>query len=162
LHTKQYRQAAEAIATRYGFDLRNPRTESLPQSIAAPTLGHILLVAGERKKGEMLLAQTIQWIDEHPRYGLVGNRRVRATSLMLLGERDQALSDLKASIETGHDIRHWWYLIDRDPVWAPVHDDPRFKAIAGYCRKAASTQRAKLDALRRSGKVPARSEIVRA
>ena len=161
LHTGQYRPAAEAIATRYGFDLQNPRTESLPQSIAAPALGQILLAAGERKKGEMLLAQTIQWLDAHPRYGLVGNRRVRATSLMLLGERDQALSDLKASMETGHDIRHWWYVVDRDPVWAPVHGDPRFRAIADYCRQAARAQRARLDALRRAGKVPVRSKIVR-
>ena len=76
--------------------------------------------------------------------------------MMLLGERDQALSDLRASIETGHDIRHWWYIIDRDPVWAPVRNDPRFKAITEMCRNAASVQRAKLDALRRAGQVPAR------
>jgi TolB-like protein len=161
LHTKQYDIAAEAISTRYGFDLRNPHTDSLPQSIAAPALGQILLAAGKRQMGERLLAQTIQWIDAHPRYGLVGNYRIRAASMMLLGERDQALSDLKASIENGHDIRHWWYLIDRDPVWMPVHGDQRFKAIADYCRQAARVQRAKLDALRRAGKVPVRNTIVR-
>ncbi|MEO7246868.1 MAG: hypothetical protein ABIW31_00300, partial [Novosphingobium sp.] len=83
----------------------------------------------------------------------------RATAMMLLGERDQALSDLRASIETGHDIRHWWYIIDRDPVWVPVHGDPRFKAIAEICRNAARVQRARLDALRRAGKVPARQEL---
>lgn len=161
LQTKQYGAAAEAIATRYAFDLRNPRTETLAQSIAAPALGHILLAAGKRQEGERLLAQTVEWLDAHPRYGLVGNYRVRATSLMLLGERDEALSNLKASIETGHDIRHWWYLIDRDPVWMPVHNDQRFRAIADFCRQAARVQRTKLDSLRRAGKVPVRQASVR-
>jgi hypothetical protein len=119
-------------------------------------LGQILIAAGKRQAGERLLALTIQWIDDHPRYGLVGNYRIKAASLMLLGERDQALSILEASIETGHDIRHWWYLVERDPIWTPVHDDPRFKSIAEYCRQAAHIQRAKLDALRRAGKVPPR------
>jgi hypothetical protein len=76
---------------------------------------------------------------------------------MLLGDRAQALSNLRASIETGHDIRHWWYLIDRDPIWAPIHGDPRFTAIADMCRQAARAQRAKLDDLRRAGTVPVRS-----
>jgi TolB-like protein/DNA-binding winged helix-turn-helix (wHTH) protein len=156
LRTRQFDLGAEAIASRYGFDLRNPRTESLPQSTVAPVLGHILLAAGKRQAGERLLAQTIQWIDGHPSYGIVGNYRTKAASLMLLGERDLALSILKASIETGHDIRHWWYLVERDLVWVPVHGDPRFKAIAEYCRQAAHIQRAKLDSMRRAGKIPAR------
>jgi TolB-like protein/DNA-binding winged helix-turn-helix (wHTH) protein len=156
LHTRQFDLGAEAIASHFGFDLNNPRTENLPQSTVAPVLGQILIAAGKRQAGERLLALTIQWIDDHPRYGLVGNYRIKAASLMLLGERDQALSILEASIETGHDIRHWWYLVERDPIWTPVHDDPRFKSIAEYCRQAAHIQRAKLDALRRAGKVPPR------
>jgi TolB-like protein/DNA-binding winged helix-turn-helix (wHTH) protein len=156
LHTKQYDRGAEAIASRYGFDLSNPRTENLPQSDAAPKLAHILIAAGKRQAGERLLAQTIQWIDAHPRYGLVGVYRSRAAAMMLLGVKDQALSNLKAVIETGHERRIWWYLIEHDPVWEPVHNDPRFREIADFCRRAAREQRAKLDLLRRQGKVPVR------
>ncbi|QGN55712.1 tetratricopeptide repeat protein [Novosphingobium sp. Gsoil 351] len=155
-HTKQYASAAETIASRYGFDLSDPRTQSLPQSTVAPVLGQILLAQGKRQAGERFLAQTIQWLDAHPRYGIVGIYRTRAAALMLLGERDQALSNLKAAIETGHDIRHWWYLIEHEPIWVPVHDDPRFKEISEYCRHAARLQRDKLDALRRAGRVPVR------
>ena len=156
LRTGEYQRGAEAIASRYGFDLRNPRTLNLPQSVAAPALGNILLAAGRQEAGTRLLAGTVQWIDAHPSYGLVGLGHTRATAMMLLGIRGQALSDLRASIETGHDIRHWWYIIDRDPVWAPVRGDPRFKAIAEFCRQAARVQREKLDALRRAGRVPDR------
>jgi TolB-like protein/DNA-binding winged helix-turn-helix (wHTH) protein len=156
LNTKQYGLGAEAIASRFGFDLQGPRTQSLPQSTAAPALANILIASGKRQAAERLLAQTIQWIDDHPHYGLVGVYRTRAASLMLLGERDQALSNLKASIETGHDLRHWRYLVERDPIWRPVHGDPRFQAIAEYCRQAARVQRAKLAELQRAGKVPTR------
>ncbi|MEO6152835.1 MAG: hypothetical protein ABIT09_11850, partial [Croceibacterium sp.] len=156
LHTKQYDRASEAIASRYGFDVRSPRTSNLPQATVAPALGHILLAAGHRDQGTALLAQTVEWIDVHPRYGLGGVRRARATAMMLLGERDQALSDLKASIETGHDLRLWWYVVGGDPVWVPVHDDLRFTALAEYCRAAARAERAKLEALRKAGKVPLR------
>jgi hypothetical protein len=76
--------------------------------------------------------------------------------MMLLGERDQALSNLKAVIEGAKERRFWWYLIDRDPVWEPVRGDPRFQAIAEFCRQAARQQRAKLDLLRKQGKVPVR------
>jgi hypothetical protein len=59
-------------------------------------------------------------------------------------------------VESGRDIHHWWYVVDRDPVWAPVRGDPKFKAIAEMYRQAARVQRAKLDRLRSEGKVPTR------
>ncbi|MBW8786003.1 MAG: hypothetical protein JF593_15465 [Novosphingobium sp.] len=161
VNTGSYRQGAEAIATRFGFDLRNPRIDNIAKSTAAPALGDILIWSGERAKGEQLLAQTVQWIDAHPSYGLGGVKRTRAEAMMLLGQRDQALSDLRSSFETGHDIRQWWYVIDRDPVWAPARTDPRFQAIAELCRQAARGQRAKLDGLRHAGAVPLRAPAIR-
>ncbi len=156
LHTREYDRGAEAIASRYGFDLKHPRVVSIAQTMAAAPLGHILLAKGDTATANRLLAETVQWIDTHPSYGLGGVMRSRAAAMMLLGDTGQALSNLRASVETGHDIRHWWYVIDRDPVWAPVRGDPRFKAIAELCRQAARVQRAKLDGLRRAGKVPMR------
>jgi TolB-like protein/DNA-binding winged helix-turn-helix (wHTH) protein len=156
LQTGQYDRAAQAIAARYGFDLRNPRTLGPPQVNSAPALAQILMAKGDRAAATRLLAQTVQWIDTHPSYGMPFHMRARAASMMLLGERNEALSNLRAAFETGHDVRHWWYVVDRDPVWAPVRADPRFKAIAQMCREAARTERAKLDALRRTGKAPVR------
>lgn len=156
LYTREYDRGAEAIASRYGFDLKHPRVMNIAQTTAAPALAQILLSKGDRALGTRLLAETVRWIDTHPSFGLGGVMRTRARAMMLLGDRNQALSNLRASVETGHDIRFWWYLIERDPVWAPVRSDPRFKAIAEMCRQAARVQREKLDALRRAGKVPER------
>ena len=124
--------------------------------LAAPALANILLAKGDEAAGKRLLADTVRWIDGHPMYGLAGIMRYRAAAMMLLGDNRQALSNLRASIEAGHDIRQWWYIVDRDPVWLPVHDDPRFRAIAAMCRQMARVQRVKLDALRAAGKVPIR------
>jgi TolB-like protein/DNA-binding winged helix-turn-helix (wHTH) protein/tetratricopeptide (TPR) repeat protein len=156
LQTGRYDKAAEVIAARYGFDLRDPRTKGPPQVNSAPALAQILMARGDRATGARLLAQTVQWIDTHPGYGMAFHMRARAEAMMLLGERDEALSNLRAAFETGHDVRSWWYVVDRDPVWAPVRSDPRFRAIARLCREAAHTQREKLDALRLSGGVPLR------
>lgn len=157
LQTREYDRGAQAIASRYGFDLKNPRTTGPAQVNAAPALGNILLAKGDKVAGTRLLAQTVQWIDSHPVYGMHVHMRLRATAMMLLGERSEALSNLRASVETGHDIHHWWYVVNRDPVWAPVRSDPRFRAIAEMCREAAMQQRSKLDRLRQTGKVPTRT-----
>lgn len=157
MHTRQYDRAVEQIASRYGFDLRQPRVTSIAQMIAAPPLAQILLAKGDKAAGTHLLGDLVRWIDTHPSYGIGGIMRYRAAAMMLLGDRNQALSNLRASIETGHDIRHWWYLIDRDPIWTPIHDDPRFRAIAEMCRQSARDQRTRLDAMRRAGKVPVRT-----
>jgi len=157
LHTGQYDRAAEQIASRYGFDLRQPKVTSIAQMIAAPPLAQILLAKGDKAAGMHVLGDLVRWIDTHPSYGMGGIMRYRAAAMMLLGDRNEALSNLRASIETGHDIRHWWYLTNRDPIWAPIHDDPRFRAIGEMCRQSARDQRARLEALRRAGKVPVRT-----
>ena len=160
LHTREYDRGIAAITSRYGFDLRHPRVIGLAQMTAAPGLAHILLAKGDKQIATQLLVDTVRWIDSHPSYGLSGVMRYRAAAMMLLGDRNQALSNLRASVETGHDIRFWWYVVDRDPVWTPVRADPRFKAIAAMCRQAARVQHEKLDALRRAGKVPIRPKAV--
>jgi len=159
LQTGQYDKAAQGIAAHYGFDLKNPRTAGPPQVNTAPALAQLLTAQGHTARATRLLAQTVQWIDAHPSYGMAFHLRARAEAMMLLGERNEALSNLRASFEAGHDVRHWWYVTDRDPLWAPARSDPRFEAIAEICRQAARVQRKKLDLLRRAGKAPARTQV---
>ena len=94
----------------------HPAVTNLQQYTVAPMHGHLLLAGGRAAEGRRLLAQAIEWIDEHPKLGIAGVARIKAAALMLLGERDQALSVLTASVRAGHDIRHWWYMVGGDPV----------------------------------------------
>jgi TolB-like protein/DNA-binding winged helix-turn-helix (wHTH) protein/tetratricopeptide (TPR) repeat protein len=156
LHTRDYDRSAQTIAIHRDIDLANPRILTPKQLNGAVPLAHILMAKGDRTRGTALLNSAVKWIDSHPSYGMPVHMRIRAEAMMLLGERNEALSNLRASVETGHDIHLWWYVVDHDPVWAPVRSDPRFKAIAELCRQAARVQRAKLDRLRREGKIPSR------
>lgn len=155
---RQLDRGAEAIATRYGFDLSNPRVSKLHQLSASVPLAQILFAQGKTKLAQHLLTQSISWIEEHPKLGLGGGTgRAKAGAMMLLGQRDQALSVLLASTRSANDIRHCWYLVSQDPVWATVRSDPRFQEVARVCSVSRRTQRALLEAMRRNGKVPQRA-----
>ena len=157
IRTGQFERGAHAIATRYGFDLANPRVTTLYQTLASAPLAKILLAEGKRDVAMRFLAQTVRWVDEHPKLGFEGgNGRVKASALLMLGQKDQALSVLLAATQGAHDIRHCWYLVSQDPVWAPVHGDPRFREVAAVCDASLRTQRTLLEAMRRAGKVPTR------
>lgn len=158
LKAGQLDRGAEAIATRYGFDLSSPQVTSLYQLPASVPLAQILIAQGKTELAHRLLSQAVRWLDEHPKLGLGGGTgRAKAGALMLLGQRDQALSVLLATTRGAHDIRQCWYLVRQDPVWAPVRSDPRFQEIVGVCSESQRTQRALLEAMRSAGKVQRRA-----
>lgn len=158
LKSGQLERGARAIASRYGFDLSNPRVTALYQMTPSVPLGQILLAQGKDDLANRFLAQSVRWLDEHPKLGLGGGTgRAKAGALMLLGQRDQALSVLLATTRSAHDIHHCWYLTGHDPVWASVRADPRFREVATVCAASVKSQRAKVEQLRREGKVPRRA-----
>jgi len=79
--------------------------------------------------------------------------RVRAELLLLDGHRDQALEALAEDFHTG-DIRQWWYTLKFNPLWRPMHGDPRFQAIANDVRVRVDLERSQLEDMRRLGTVP--------
>ena len=158
MKTGQLDRGAQAIASRYGFDLSNPRVTALYQIPASVPLAQVLMANGKTDLAQRSLAQSIRWLDEHPKLGLGGGTgRARAGALLLLGQRDQALSVLLATTRDAHDIRHCWYLVGQDPLWAAVRSDLRFQEVSGVCANSQRTQRALVDAMRKAGKVPRRA-----
>ena len=51
---------------------------------------------------------------------------------------------------------YWWYTINYDPLWLPLHNDSRFQAIEADVRRYIDAQRGELEALRGNGLVPRR------
>ena len=66
------------------------------------------------------------------------------------------MTELAASFQSG-DYECWWYTLRYDPVWAPLHDDPRFRAIAEDVARYVDGERTELETLRRKGLVPLRA-----
>jgi hypothetical protein len=81
---------------------------------------------------------------------------VRIDALALQGHRDAAVTELAEAFRSGERM-HWWYTIERDPVWDSMRSDPRFRAIAAEARADAAAQRGQLEEMRRKGEVPYRS-----
>ena len=124
---------------------------------AVPAFAQMQMLAGHTAEARKLLLDCIQWIDDvHlPRLGGVFALRVKAESLLMLGDTQRALDALEASF-VALDYVQWWYTIDHDPLWAPLHDDPRFAAIATRVRQHVHEQQQLLEKLRAQGSVPRR------
>ncbi len=117
-------------------------------------LTQLKLAHGSRSDAEQELRELIAWMNSNERYGL--HHRPRAMAYMLLGDRDRALQELAYSIEKDRDYRHWWYFFDREPLWAPIRNDPRFRAVRDRVTAHIAQQKARLEAMRASGQVPRR------
>lgn len=64
-----------------------------------------------------------QMLEAHPDH--LWGRLVRAAWYAQQCDREAALTDLEAITELGYDI----HLFHREPLFAPLHDDPRYKAL---------------------------------
>jgi hypothetical protein len=78
--------------------------------------------------------------------------------LMLDGKQDAALIELADSFKKA-DYENWWYTLTWDPLWVPLHEDPRFRVISTDVQRYIAAQREQLEALRRDGQVPWRGNL---
>jgi TolB-like protein/DNA-binding winged helix-turn-helix (wHTH) protein/Tfp pilus assembly protein PilF len=123
-------------------------------------LSQLIAASGQNAQALELRRAVEAWNDAHEAaQGSVYARRLRAATLLEDGDRNAALTELAASFQSG-DYETWWYTLRYDPVWGPVHEDPRFKAIAEDVRRYVAGQRAELEALRSRGLVPSRGSMV--
>jgi TolB-like protein/DNA-binding winged helix-turn-helix (wHTH) protein len=119
-------------------------------------LSQLLAVRGQAVQALELRRAVAVWNDAHQAaLGSVYARRLRAAILLVDGDRSAALAELAASFRSG-DYETWWYTLLYDPIWAPLHHDPRFKAIADDVVRYVQGQRSELEVLRSKGLVPPR------
>ncbi len=124
---------------------------------AAVYLSQLLAAAGQTDQAAALRRAASSWDDANEAKYLGDSHRVRAAVLLLDRKPDAALAELKESFRLGY-YAHWWYTINYDPLWLPLHDDARFQTIATDVRRYVDAQRSQLEALRRQGAVPRRED----
>jgi hypothetical protein len=87
-------------------------------------------------------AGRLRGIDLHSGY-LSGTLAGYALTVLMLGNEAAALDLLEEAVEGG-----WrgYYVLRRDPRWAPLRDEPRFKAILARIKADVDAQRAQIEA----------------
>jgi TolB-like protein/Tfp pilus assembly protein PilF len=119
-------------------------------------LSQLMAAAGQGEQALAFRRAASSWLDanEAKYFGGAAGRQ-RAQVLLLDGNQDAALAALADSFRSGG-YRMWWYTMKYDPLWLPLHGDPRFQAIAANVRRYVDAQRSQLEVLRRHGDVPRR------
>ena len=120
---------------------------------AAFVLSQLLAAQGHASEAQALRRSAMSWIDAIIANDARGMRRIRANALLLDGRRDEALAELAEDFRSGN-YSFWWYTLRHDPLWLPLHGDPRFQAIATDVQRYVDAQRGQLEELRRRGIVP--------
>jgi TolB-like protein/DNA-binding winged helix-turn-helix (wHTH) protein len=128
---------------------------------AAVHLSQLLAAAGQADQALTLRRAAASWIDANEAKYLGSSRRLRARVLLLDGKPDAALTELAESFRSGF-YAYWWYTINYDPLWLPLHGDRRFQAVGADVRRYVDAQRSELEALRRQGDVPKRGDLAAA
>jgi TolB-like protein/DNA-binding winged helix-turn-helix (wHTH) protein/tetratricopeptide (TPR) repeat protein len=154
--TGEWARPVEVLEAKYKL-FKNPQGSLLLDNFRqAFYLSQLLAASGQGVQALDLRRAVAAWNDAHEaKFGSVYARRLRATMLLADGDPSAALKELAASFRSG-DYETWWYTLQYDPVWASLHDDPRFKAIAETVRHYVEEQRTELETLRRKALVPPR------
>jgi Tfp pilus assembly protein PilF len=151
LHSGDHGPAIRFLEDRYGLQEGNaPDVSNLR---AAACLAELLRETGQARRADQLLAQLSTTIDSViEKHGPVIALRTRATVQLLRGEQDAALATLADSF-AADDLMQWWYTLERDALWGPLHGDPRFEAIDADVRMRVAREQATLAELRKGGRI---------
>jgi TolB-like protein/DNA-binding winged helix-turn-helix (wHTH) protein/Tfp pilus assembly protein PilF len=156
LKTGELERAIAFIKSKYYFGDAPAAHLEVCNFRAAVYLSQLMAAGGEAGQAVLLRRAASSWNDANEEKYLGDSHRMRATVLLLDGKQDEALAELAKSFQLGY-YAYWWYTLEHDPMWLPLHGDARFRAIAADVHGYIDAQRSQLEALRRQGDVPRRA-----
>ena len=156
LRTHDYASAEKLLRQRYFMSKDRPVKVDLGNVRAWVLVAHLQLEQGHTAWAKEILEAVIACVDADDKYGPVYNRATKARALMLLGRREEALTELAAAFAVDHDHVEWWYTIEREPIFDEVRETAEFRKLAADAQRFAARERAAVEELRRQGKIPRR------
>jgi TolB-like protein len=125
----------------------NPQVDGWNHA-AAISLADWMRRAGDDARADLLLQQSLSVLEEttDPYYG-----PATATAHLLLGEPDDALAALREAIDSGWRAGSW--ILERDPIYAPLWDHPEFQALMTEVRADMAAQLAQLREMEKRGEL---------
>jgi TolB-like protein/DNA-binding winged helix-turn-helix (wHTH) protein len=154
LKTGELSRAIAFINVMYEFDKEPAAHLDFCNIGAAIALSQLSAAQGHAPEAQALRRAVISWLEANTAKYAGPALRQWAGALLLDGRKDAALDKLAESFRSGGDYMHWWYTLKYDPVWQPLHGDPRFQAIAADVQRHVDSERKALEELRRHGDVP--------
>jgi hypothetical protein len=138
------------------FTLRNVKDGTAPNGeydAALTIIGDLLRAQGGRAGVIQVLPSLKALLDKNESRSGWGHSYLR----LLSGDPDGALALLAIDIRRQHSIE--WWILERDPLWADLRNDVRFRDIVGFAREQAAQQPEIVERMRQQGEVPRRAAI---
>ena len=100
---------------------------------AAVDLAQVLQRVGEHDRAQLLLHNSLKFIETIPRLGLSGYQVKDAEILAMLGQDAEALAALQQAVDQGW-RRFWWYIAEHESNLDAVRARPEFQALTARLR----------------------------
>jgi hypothetical protein len=126
---------------------------------SAVALADLLLVSGERQRAERLLQAIIRQLDGEVRSGISSEMwtlRDLSVAFALSGNEERALDMLERGMEIGALSRSGPELLECDPAFDVMRENPRFAAVLKKLRANMAVERAEIEKMRAAGELPSR------
>jgi tetratricopeptide (TPR) repeat protein len=123
---------------------------------AAAALADTLVESGERDKGLRLARMLIADMDRASKdlqQGEFWYAHERAIALAILGDREGTLRALEAELANRPAGSNWWFTLESEPLFEPLHDDPRYRQLVARVHAHVHRERDALQRLRAEGLV---------
>jgi TolB-like protein/DNA-binding winged helix-turn-helix (wHTH) protein/tetratricopeptide (TPR) repeat protein len=146
--THDYSRAIEALRRNAGIRVDGKGdlhlSDQAGMKVSAVGLADVLMLAGRRDEARRLLERLLADM----RYEAVELGRTdrwfgwtKPLALLLLDRRDEALAELERADLRGQRVCEAWFYFNFDPVFAPLHAEPRFRVIRAELEQLAQRER---------------------
>ena len=109
---------------------------------------------GDKQAAGILLAKTLKTLDT---VESVYVPPARVAIYAIQGQVDRALGQLRELVDAGW--RYRWWLLEREPIYAPLWDEPEFQAIMDEIRADMATQLERVLEMERAGELEPLPEL---